>query len=308
MRSPSSTTVAWWRGSALVALVAGLLPVLGAGEAAATGGAACDVTTAVDEPGDRARVGGAPGAYPDRLTLTWPRHLGWAASADPFVAAQPDCNDMEVKILHPRANSKVLPRFVAAIQVAEKKGKYKKKDVTPKLVDADGKEPAGSKLRVLKIVGNKSAKSSRVFVFVKVPTPGKNPHKLTVEVNLPAGKKCNAQSFDIVAFMDARKQQPQAQKAAERLNLFYPMTGHTVSGDERDYFVPCGESDASINAALLGGAIGIPHWDNSDEDDPIWWAEFTGLATIPGPGTYKLVVTNTDGESLPDTDITIDTK
>lgn len=293
MRFTMSARVAWWRGAALLALVVGLLPALAGNEAAGRSEAVDGITAAGDGDGDVERFtrDAAPGW--GRLRLVSPPP-GWICDATALPAASRQgggAGGEKVTIRHPRANKDVPPLFVAAVQVAANKKDVTKNKVTPTLVDKAGNTLKDA-VRVLKVVGaGEKAKSSRLFLLVKAPKPGTNPHKLKVSVKLPDNTYHAEQMFNIKVPNNLD---------LKIIDLTYPPDNYPIEGGERDYFLACGPSSSYIDDdnAKIGDVKGIPHWNNDNQNEAFFWVEFVGLGTIPGPGQYDLRVTNAEGESI----------
>jgi hypothetical protein len=74
----------------------------------------------------------------------------------------------------------------------------------------------------------------------------------------------------------------------------FPPPNYTIESDERDRFLPFGASEIPITAASIGSHP-ADHTD-WDQHTNVWWAEFSGLASDPGPGMRYLVVSNADGD------------
>jgi hypothetical protein len=190
------------------------------------------------------------------------------------------------------------PTFIATVLVKAKKDEV---DVTKvELTNRDGKTPKDSTVKVLKVLQNQNAASCRIIILVKVPeSPDpepQNPYQLKVVATLGTEPEIDAQAFDI-------KVPKKVGPSIVFLNPYHPAgANYPIEGSERDYFVPFGTSSSSITSATLGGVLGTPHFDNSDPLSPIYWVEFTGLSTIPGPGgPYPLLITNAEGEFYPST-------
>jgi hypothetical protein len=221
-----------------------------------------------------------------------------ARHASPVLALQEgaDGGAQMVRIQFPHKNGKVSPVFIATAHVKANKNDYQLTDVTGTLVDKNGNTGAGWKIKPLKKDGPASGANSKVFVLVKALPPGPNLHKLTVTVKLKGTPYSGDQEFYITAGK-GKKDEKKPDKGDKKERLFgfhHPMDDpYTISGFERDYFVPCGPADSATKDAVIelasGSTVkGIPHYDDSDPMDKIWWAEFESLAPNLGPGTLKI--------------------
>ncbi len=325
MRSPGYKSFPGWWGGALLALAIGLLPAQWDNKAAGRAGMNTIPT---------ANSVGGGGAFHEPVTAghflrLLPRGRSWGFSDTSVVAMQErgSGNESKVRIRHPRQDGKMLPIFVASVKIRASKNHFKNDDVTALLTDASptAKEWQG---RVLAIDGGEAVQHSRVFILLKATHPGVNPHKLTINFRLNGMSHTDYKQFDIVQRKGAggggagkanaqnNKENPKriegkrapGPQRAKTIDLYYPADGHKVSGDEKSYFVPCEPSGSSLDYVNLGGAQGVRHFDDSNPMEKIWWVEFTGLGTIPGPDEtngYQLVVVNQGGEPLDPTTIYI---
>jgi hypothetical protein len=80
------------------------------------------------------------------------------------------------------------------------------------------------------------------------------------------------------------------------VNVTYPPAGYTIEREEEDYFVAYGTTDAPMISSMIDGVSGVVHTD-SVTGGLFWWAEFTGLKTMPGPGKgYKFYGVNSEND------------
>lgn len=110
-----------------------------------------------------------------------------------------------------------------------------------------------------------------------------------------ANREVDARVTFFIRVMDRAATTGEARMEAA-LTYEFPPDDYTIEGGERDYFLPFGGSDLPVVSVTLGGKP-ADHVEWFGDPDFFWWAEFTGLATDPGPDTdYDLIVTDTQYE------------
>ncbi len=218
----------------------------------------------------------------------------------------------KLRILFPRRTANTARRDVPHTFVATGLVRHRQvrsvEGVVEELVSGT---PNGNKvqglLRHFRPVKRKSLKKHRVplyrwvllFPLVGTTAGGRKPFQLTVN-------GLDATGTAIGGLSDELKSSPVwvnslVSGLTSAPSYSYPDDGYVIAEFERDYFVTFGSVDWNkpVLSARIGGVDAANVTTEVGTSGMVgWWAEFTDLASNPGPGDTELIVSNADGVNI----------